>query len=74
MPWAVMHTGLHFGLSQCKLKLGVLILKMIRMQDDDSRALNPAQESLPYVGLVQWYRSHVLLMLPQEMHVVNTLM
>lgn len=47
---------------------------MIRMQDGDSRALNPAQECLPYAGSVQWYRSHVLLKLPQEMHVVNTFM
>lgn len=33
----------------------LVILKMIRMQGDD-RALNPAQESLPYAGPVQWYR------------------
>lgn len=44
------------------------------MQDGDKRALNPAQESLPCVGPVQWYRSYVLLTLPQEMHVINTLM
>ena len=39
---------------------------MIRIQDGDSKAVNPSQESLLSIGPVLLHKLHAVLTLPQE--------